>query len=163
MKRTQIAALVFVVLLVGVVVGMKVNKGAPARDATTVATGATCPTLPSKGGDTTSVPAPVTAPAAQGQAAGLPRLVDLGSTTCIPCKQMAPILEQLKTELQGKVDVEFIDITIDAKAADQYAINVIPTQIMLDGQGKELFRHEGFFPKADILAKLRELKLLAEG
>jgi len=99
---------------------------------------------------------------AQG-AVKLPKLVDLGSTTCLPCKQMAPILEELKVELQGQVEVEFIDIAQNPQAADKYAINVIPTQIFLDPSGQEAFRHEGFYSKADILAKLRELKLLAEG
>jgi len=69
---------------------------------------------------------------------------------------MAPILEELKAELQGKVVVEVIDIAKDPKAADTYAINVIPTQIIFDAQGREVFRHEGFLAKADILAQLEK-------
>ena len=154
MKRTQIAALILVLVVIGAVVAMKANK---TQGSNTVPEGATCPTVPSKS-NTGSTPAP--APTAKGSVASLPRLLDLGSTTCIPCKELAPILDQLKVELRGKVDVEFIDITKDPKAADTYAISVIPTQVFFDGQGKELFRHEGFIPKADILAKLHELKML---
>lgn len=160
MKRTQIAALILVLLVVGAVIETKISRTNAVRESSTAAAGATCPTAPS--GKDTPAPSPGATPTSA-ESTGLPRLVDLGSTTCIPCKQMAPILEQLKAELRGKVEVQFIDITTDPKAADKYAINVIPTQIMLDGQGKELFRHEGFYPKADLLAKLRELKLLAEG
>ncbi len=91
------------------------------------------------------------------QAPKLPKLVDLGSTTCIPCKQMAPILEELKTELAGKIDVEFVNVNTQPALTDKYRIEVIPTQVFLDASGKELFRHEGFYAKAAILAKWTEL------
>jgi len=90
------------------------------------------------------------------QEKALPRLVDLGAGKCIPCKMMAPILEDLKTTLIGKLDVQFIDVWQNPDAGKKYEINVIPTQIFYDAQGKELFRHEGFFGKDDILAKWKE-------
>ena len=70
---------------------------------------------------------------------------------------MAPILDELKEEYAGRMDVEFIDVWKNRKAADQYGIESIPTQIFFDASGKELFRHEGFFAKEDILKKWREL------
>lgn len=87
----------------------------------------------------------------------LPRLVDLGADKCIPCKMMAPILKELKAEFEGQLDVEFIDVWKKPDASKPYKINIIPTQIFYDASGKELFRHEGFFSKADILAKWKEL------
>ena len=87
----------------------------------------------------------------------VPRLVDLGAGRCIPCKLMAPILENLKKEYQGRMQVDFIDVWKDPDAAKPYAIQMIPTQIFFNAAGKELFRHEGFFSKADILAKWKEL------
>ncbi len=87
----------------------------------------------------------------------LPKLLDLGAGKCIPCKMMAPILEQMKTEYAGKLEVEFIDVWKNPDAAKQYGIEVIPTQIFFDADGKELFRHIGFFAKDDILAKWKEL------
>jgi thioredoxin 1 len=90
-------------------------------------------------------------PATAESAKTRPRLVDLGANKCIPCKMMAPILEDLKTTYAGKLDVEFIDVWQDAEAGRKYAIRVIPTQIFFDAAGKELFRHEGFFAKEDIL------------
>ena len=89
--------------------------------------------------------------------AALPRLVDLGADKCIPCKQMAPILEEMKTTYAGQLDVEFIDVWKNPDAGGQYGIRVIPTQIFFDAQGQELFRHEGFFGKADMIAKWKAL------
>ena len=90
------------------------------------------------------------------QAKALPLLVDLGAGKCIPCKMMAPILEDLKKTLVGKLEVQFIDVWQNPDAGQKYGINVIPTQIFYDAQGKELYRHEGFFGKDDILAKWKE-------
>ncbi len=101
------------------------------------------------------VPATASEPAAQGKT--VPRLVDLGATKCVPCKMMAPILEELKNTYAGKMDVVFIDVWEAPDAGKKYGINVIPTQIFYDAAGKELFRHEGFFGKDDILAKWKEL------
>jgi len=70
---------------------------------------------------------------------------------------MAPILEELRTEYEGRFGVEVIDIKADRAAASKYGIRVIPTQIFFDASGRELFRHEGFYAKEDILAKWGEL------
>ena len=87
----------------------------------------------------------------------LPKLLDLGATKCVPCKMMAPILEELKKEYAGRMNVEFIDVWVNEEASKQYGVDMIPLQIFFDANGKELFRHEGFFAKEDILAKWKEL------
>jgi thioredoxin 1 len=87
----------------------------------------------------------------------LPRMIELGSDKCIPCKMMAPIIEELKKEYAGKLRFEFYDVWKNAEYGRKYAIRVIPTQVFVDAAGKELFRHEGFFSKEDILAKWKEL------
>ena len=151
MKQTQVVALVFVALFLGLVIGMKIGKNQAAQ------TGAVCPTLPPTAQAEPATPAAADTPAKGVAKPGLPRLVDLGSTTCIPCKELAPILEELKTEFKGKVSVEFIDVTKNPAAADEYKITVIPTQVFIDGAGKEVFRHEGFYPKADILTQFAKM------
>ena len=88
---------------------------------------------------------------------GLPALIDVGAGTCIPCKLMAPILEELKEELQGKITVQFLDLNKYPGLAKEYRISVMPTQIFYDASGKELYRHEAFMSKQDILAKWQEL------
>ena len=87
----------------------------------------------------------------------LPKLVDLGAGKCIPCKMMKPILDELKQEYKGQFEVVFIDVWENPDKAKEYGISIIPTQIFYDSSGKELFRHEGFFSKEDILAKWKEL------
>ncbi len=92
----------------------------------------------------------------------IPRLVDVGAKTCIPCKLMAPILEELKTEYAGRLQVDFLDVSINPGFAGQYKVRVIPTQIFYDATGKELFRHEGFMSKDDILTRWKELGVKLE-
>ena len=103
-----------------------------------------------------SPPAPPVQPTVQ-TTGGLPRLLDVGSVSCIPCKMMAPILEELKKEYAVKLQVEFIDVNVNREAAKQYGVRLIPTQVFFDASGKELWRHEGFISKEDILAKWKEL------
>ena len=87
----------------------------------------------------------------------LPRLVDVGADKCIPCKMMAPILDELKTEYAGRFEVEFVDVWKYREKAAQYGVQMIPTQIFYDAQGKELTRHSGFIGKEDILSQWRQL------
>ena len=88
---------------------------------------------------------------------GLPRLVDLGSSQCIPCKMMKPALDDLKANYADRFDTVFIDVLQDPQAGQEYGISVIPTQIFFDADGNELFRHEGFLSREDILTKWKEL------
>lgn len=104
-----------------------------------------------------TTPATANESAAIATKAKLPRLVDLGAGKCIPCKMMAPILEGLKKEYAGRMNVEFIDVWVNPDAGKPYNIEMIPTQIFFDAEGKELFRHVGFFGKEDILGKWKEL------
>ena len=89
----------------------------------------------------------------------LPRLLELGAHQCIPCKQMAPIIEALTQEFRGVLRVEFIDVwqAENQERAKAYGIQSIPTQIFLDAQGRELWRHVGFISREDILNKWTEL------
>jgi len=87
-------------------------------------------------------------------AARLPRMLDLGSVDCIPCKKMAPILDSLKIVYQGRAEIEFIDIRKNMAAAREHGVTMIPTQIFFDVEGKEVSRHIGFFPADSIVARL---------
>jgi thioredoxin 1 len=87
----------------------------------------------------------------------LPRLVDLGSDKCIPCKRMAPILEGLSQEYRSSFTVEVLDVRRNPVLGRDWAIRVIPTQVFIDAAGVERFRHEGFMSKEAILGKWKEL------
>jgi thioredoxin 1 len=81
----------------------------------------------------------------------VPRLVDLGANRCVPCRAMAPILEDLKKDYTGRLEVQFIDVWQDRAAGERYRIGMIPTQIFFAADGTELARHEGFFSREEIL------------
>ncbi len=87
----------------------------------------------------------------------LPKLLDLGAGKCVPCKAMAPILDEMKETFAGQLDVEFIDVWETEGVGEKYGIRMIPTQIFYDADGNELFRHEGFYAREDMLAKWQEL------
>jgi thioredoxin 1 len=87
----------------------------------------------------------------------LPMLVDLGKGTCIPCKKMKPILDELKSEYEGRAIVKVIDLRYESRAARQYGIRLIPTQIFYDAEGNEIYRHEGFMDKLSIKSKFAEM------
>jgi thioredoxin 1 len=90
----------------------------------------------------------------------LPRLVDLGSDQCIPCKAMVPVLEDLRREYAGRLRVDFIDAWKHPEAAEPFKVYAIPVQVFLDPSGRELRRHLGFFSKDDIVRTWRELGFL---
>ncbi|MHB1462679.1 MAG: thioredoxin family protein [Armatimonadota bacterium] len=85
-----------------------------------------------------------------------PRLLDLGATGCVPCKMMVPVLDGLAKDYKGTLTVEFIDVWKIPSAAEKHKIQSIPTQIFYDTNGKEFYRHVGFFPKEDILKVFKD-------
>jgi len=131
-KATKIAIVIALIVVVGMVIALKENKRSD---------------MQSKTIENLTV---------------LPRLVDLGADKCIPCKMMAPILEELKKEYVGIFNVEFIDVWKSPDEAKKYGVKIIPTQIFFDASGKELFRHEGFFSEEDILSKWKEFGINLE-
>ena len=66
---------------------------------------------------------------------GLPIVIDFGADSCIPCKEMAPVLKELNEELQGKAIVRFVDVWKYKSLSEGYPINLIPTQIFIDANG----------------------------
>lgn len=92
-------------------------------------------------------------------AAPAPRVtfVELGSVNCIPCKKMQPVMKAIEEKYSPHVKVVFYDVwTKEQKPfAQKYGIRLIPTQVFLDENGKEFFRHEGFFPEEEIQKVLK--------
>ncbi len=98
-----------------------------------------------------------------GNPSPLPRMVDLGADNCIPCKLMAPILQELKVEYAHLFfTTHFIDVWKNPAAGRQFGIRLIPTQVFYDAEGKELFRHEGFMSKQDILRQWKRMGIKVE-
>ncbi len=97
------------------------------------------------------------APSEESKPTHLPRFVEIGADKCIPCKMMQPILDELRGEYADKLQVDFVDVWKHPEQSGKYGIQTIPTQVIYDSSGKEVFRHIGFYPKDEILAKFKEL------
>jgi thioredoxin 1 len=82
--------------------------------------------------------------------------LELGSNSCIPCQEMRPVMAAIEKTFGDQVDVVFHDVSEDPAPANEYGVQMIPTQIFLDDNGAEFHRHAGFYPQADIEALLVE-------
>jgi thioredoxin 1 len=120
-------------VVAGVLVGVGVLAGAAARRPAAAPPG------------DASRPAPSARP--------LPRLVDVGADRCIPCKAMAPVLEALRADYAGRLEVTFVDVWKSPDLAAPYGVRIIPTQIFFGADGRELARHQGFMSREEILAQ----------
>jgi thioredoxin 1 len=83
--------------------------------------------------------------------------IELGSVNCIPCKKMRPVMDSIEKKYSKQVKVVFHDVWTEAGApyGQKYGIESIPTQVFLDVNGKEYFRHVGFFPEEDVVTVLK--------
>jgi|YNPMSStandDraft_1061717.scaffolds.fasta_scaffold00048_25 thioredoxin 1 len=75
---------------------------------------------------------------------------EFGSTTCIPCRQMRPVMESIEKKYGDQINVIFVDVNKEIEKAKSYGIRIIPTQVFVDNSGNELHRHEGFYPEKEI-------------
>ena len=117
--------------------------------ATALATG--CKSDPPAESGLTSMPLP------QALASGKPTIAEFGRGTCIPCKEMKPILEDLAKEYEGRLNVVIISVDDYQALTNHFKINVIPTQVIFDSEGKEVGRHIGLWPEAEMVTKLKQM------
>ncbi len=124
------------------------------QTAETTATGqSTQPAMPTQPATKpASTPQPVKTEA---QPAQLPKLWDFFAVWCPPCKQQAPIIEELAEEYKGKIEILSIDTDKNTELARKFQIQAIPTLVFLDAEGRELSRRVGFFPKDSIVARFK--------
>jgi len=83
-------------------------------------------------------------------------MLELGSVGCIPCEQMKPVMEKLRTNYKGKLEVFFVDVRKDRENGRRFGVAMIPTQVFLDKNGKEFHRHIGFFGYDEIVPVLKK-------
>jgi len=95
----------------------------------------------------------------------LPKItfLELGSTTCIPCKKMKPVLKSISEKYGDQIKVEFIDLKEDRAAAKKYKIRMMPTQVFLNEKGEEVHRHVGYYPEEQIEEFLQSQGLIPAG
>jgi len=90
-------------------------------------------------------------------AKGMVTMVDLGAKKCVPCKMMAPIMEKVEKDYQGRALIHFYDVWENREPAMKFGIRAIPTQIFFDTDAKEVYRHEGFMSEEDIVKQLTKM------
>ena len=86
-------------------------------------------------------------------------MLELGSVGCIPCEQMKPVMEKLRANYKGKLEVIFVDVSKDKETARRFNVFAIPTQVFLDRNGKEFHRHLGFYGYEEIEPLLKKAGL----
>lgn len=85
---------------------------------------------------------------------GLPTVVEFGAASCASCREMKVVLDRVAQRTQGRAHVLVIDISKDWEVAKAFRIQLMPTQIFFDAQGREIERHMGKLPEAEVMAKL---------
>jgi thioredoxin 1 len=88
---------------------------------------------------------------------GKPMIVDFGSNSCIPCRQLRPVLQKVRKDHEGKLEVLIIEIQKNRQLAAEYQIQVMPTVVFIDKTGKEVFRHQGFMSEEKIKEQLTKM------
>ncbi|HET9052170.1 MAG TPA: thioredoxin [Candidatus Dormibacteraeota bacterium] len=83
----------------------------------------------------------------------VPVLVDFWATWCAPCKMIAPLVEELATEYEGRVKVVKVDIDANPASPGQFGVMSIPT-ILLFRDGEATKRIVGYQPKARLKSEI---------
>jgi thiol-disulfide isomerase/thioredoxin len=96
-------------------------------------------------------------PVDRARTSGKPVLVEFGATGCGPCDMMQPILENLKKKYKDRLNVVFVHVGEEKILGARYGIKSIPVQAFFDKAGKEVFRHTGFYPQAEVEKRLAEM------
>lgn len=88
---------------------------------------------------------------------GYPIMVDLGSDSCAPCREMKPTLVLLNKELQGKAKIKIIDVVKNKDKTQGFNYRTLPTQVFFDAEGNFYKGHEGILSKHEILKIFEEM------
>jgi thioredoxin-like negative regulator of GroEL len=89
-----------------------------------------------------------------------PLVVDFGMTRCSQCIEQGKVMDRLKATLGDRLVTRFVHIGKEEALAESYKVLLIPTVVIFDGQGNEVFRNVGLMPYDALTGKLKELKLL---
>jgi thioredoxin 1 len=96
-------------------------------------------------------------PVDRARTSGKPTMVEFGATGCVPCDMMQPVLENLKKKYWDRLNIVFVHVGEEQILGARYNITSIPVQAFFDKTGKEVFRHTGFYPQAEVEKKLADM------
>ncbi|UZO80394.1 thioredoxin [Aquimarina sp. ERC-38] len=83
-----------------------------------------------------------------------PVLVDFYADWCDPCKALAPVLKEVKSEMGDEVKIVKIDVDKNQNLANQFQVRGVPT-MMVFKDGKQLWRQSGVLSKNDLIRKIK--------
>ncbi|HUW20778.1 MAG TPA: thioredoxin family protein [Sedimentisphaerales bacterium] len=91
---------------------------------------------------------------------GKPTLVIFSAASCCGPDKMLPVLKSLQEKYADKINILYLEARKEQILAARYAVHSIPTQILYDKGGKEVFRHSGFLPQTDVEKKLKDVGIM---
>ena len=83
-------------------------------------------------------------------------MIDFSATWCGPCKKIAPIIEELAAEYEGKVNIFKCDVDENDELTSKFGIRNVPTVIFLKGE-EVVDKHVGAAPKSTFVEKVEAL------
>ncbi len=154
MSWYRVTGLLVVAVVLGFAAGRHVGKAqgeASARVANSASGGCDTCALPSSQAQGSRVtPAPKIP-----TGSGLPCLVEFGSDECRDCQRMKAVLDALEPRVAGRLDIVRVDTDVHRGEAQRFRLRLVPTQVLVDATGAELWRHEGFLPLEELQAVSR--------
>ena len=105
----------------------------------------------------THAPTALDTPVDQARRSGKPSLIDFGAGGCLDCDRMTPLLEDLRQFCGERANVLFVSVRDHPLLGARYNVRGIPLQIVFDAQGREVLRHEGFWPREAMITELAKL------
>jgi thioredoxin 1 len=96
-------------------------------------------------------------PVDRARLSGKPTMVEFGAKGCVPCDMMQPILDNLRKKYPDKLNVVFVHVGENRILGARFGIQSIPVQVFYDKNGKEVFRHVGFYAEAEVLKQLAKM------
>jgi hypothetical protein len=149
MRSYQLFSLLAITAGVAFVAGLRIGESRGGTAAPIAVACDTCCTPAKPAG--TSTAKPLAIPTGSGR----PCLVEFGSDECDECRRMAQVLAEITPRLKGKADLVGVDTDVHPDQAQRWRLRMVPTQIIVDAKGQELWRHEGYLATGELLAKVK--------
>jgi thiol-disulfide isomerase/thioredoxin len=100
--------------------------------------------------------------ATRSQAAGTPTLIEFRSRICPYCYQLAEVLGELERKYAGQITVRYYTTETDEPMFKQYRVSLLPTLVILNASGSEVYRHEGALSKESLVSTLKGLNFIRD-